>query len=132
MEKTWSTSLETPRARCEVASNKSSLSRDRGYRTRRRKETSHRCCKQRGDLHNTNSRLCPNESVRLSSSPVCCIKGLKIWCGSNGLQQVTSNSGRCINGKHWTRVHSSLEVLSLDKQQGMQGKQITAGQLTGT
>src|SRR3954463_1257854 len=56
-------------------------SRDRGYRTRRRKETSHRCCKQRGDLHNTNSRLCPNESVRLSSSPVCCNKGLNVWCG---------------------------------------------------
>src|SRR3954470_23029546 len=44
----------------------------------------------------------------------------------------TSNSGRCINGKDWTRVHSSLEVLSLDKQHGMKGKQITAGQLTGT
>ena len=27
-------------------------------------------------------------------------------------------------------VHSSLEVLSLDKQHGMKGKQITAGQLT--
>src|SRR3954471_709065 len=44
----------------------------------------------------------------------------------------TSNSGRCINGKDWTGVHSSLEVLSLDKQHGMKGKQITAGQLTGT
>ena len=31
-----------------------------------------------------------------------------------------------------TGVHSSLEVLSLDKQHGMKGKQITAGQLTGT
>ena len=50
----------------------------------------------------------------------------------NGLQQVTSNSGRCINGKDLTGVHSSLEVLSLDKQHGMKGKQITAGQLTGT
>ena len=48
----------------------------------------------------------------------------------NGLQQV--NSGRCINGKDWTGVHSSLEVLSLDKQHGMKGKQITAGQLAGT
>src|SRR3954467_4278617 len=43
-----------------------------------------------------------------------------------------SNNGRCINGKDCTRVHSSLEVLSLDKQHGMKGKQITAGQLTGT
>ena len=42
------------------------------------------------------------------------------------------NSGICINGKDWTGVHSSLEVLSLDKQHGMKGKQITAGQLTGT
>src|SRR3954470_25003675 len=42
---------------------------------------SHRCCKQHGDLHNTNSRLCPNESVRLSSSPICCNKGLNVWCG---------------------------------------------------
>src|SRR3954452_9196985 len=50
--------------------------RNRGYRTSRRKETSQRYCKQCGDLHNTNSRLCPNESVRLSSSPVCCNKGL--------------------------------------------------------
>src|SRR3954468_4163049 len=44
----------------------------------------------------------------------------------------TSNSGRCINGKDWTGIHSSLEVLSLDKQHGMKHKQITAGQLTGT
>ena len=51
--------------------------------------------------------------------------------GHGGLQQVNSNSGRCINGKDWTRVHSSLEVLSLDKQHGMKGKQITAGKLTG-
>src|SRR3954467_8262717 len=43
-----------------------------------------------------------------------------------------SNNGRCINGKDWTGVHSSLEVLSLDKQHGMKGKQITAGQLTRT
>ena len=50
--------------------------------------------------------------------------------GDDGLQQVNSNSGRCINGKDWTGVHSSLEVLSLDKQHGMKGKQITAGQLT--
>src|SRR3954468_3754208 len=48
----------------------------------------------------------------------------------NGLQQV--NNGRCINGKDCTGVHSSLEVLSLDKQHGMKSKQITAGQLTGT
>ena len=47
----------------------------------------------------------------------------------NGLQQVTSNSGICINGKDWTGVHSSLEVLSLYKQHGMKGKQITAGQI---
>ena len=52
--------------------------------------------------------------------------------GDDGLQQVNSNSGRCINGKDWTRVHSSLEVLSLDKQHGMKGKQIIAGQLTET
>ena len=52
--------------------------------------------------------------------------------GERGLQQVNSKSGRCINGKVWTGVHSSLEVLSLDKQHGMKGKQITAGQLTGT
>src|SRR3954469_23623379 len=44
----------------------------------------------------------------------------------------TSNNGICFNGKDWTGVHSSLEVLSLDKQHGMKGKQITAGQLTGT
>ena len=50
--------------------------------------------------------------------------------GNDGLQQV--KSGRCINGKDWTGVHSSLEVLSLDKQHGMKGKQITTGQLTGT
>src|SRR3954467_11592238 len=43
-----------------------------------------------------------------------------------------SNNGRCINGKDWTGVHSSLEVLSLDKQHGMKVKQIIAGQLTGT
>src|SRR3954469_23997304 len=43
-----------------------------------------------------------------------------------------SNSGRCINGKDWTGVHSSLEVLSLDKQHGMKGKQIIGGQLTRT
>src|SRR3954470_7157229 len=53
-----------------------------------------------------------------------------VWKIMNGLQQV--NSGRCINGKDWTGVHSSLEVLSLDKQHGMKDKQITAGQLTGT
>src|SRR3954462_2139509 len=47
-------------------------------------------------------------------------------------RKYTSNSGRCINGKDWTGVHSSLEVLSLDKQHGMKGKQIIAGQLTGT
>ena len=52
--------------------------------------------------------------------------------GDDGLQQVNNNIGRCINGKDWTGVHSSLEVLSLDKQHGMKGKQITAGQLTGT
>ena len=52
--------------------------------------------------------------------------------GNSGLQQVNMNSERCINGKDWTGVHSSLEVLSLDKQHGMKRKQITAGQLTGT
>ena len=52
--------------------------------------------------------------------------------GDGGLQQVNSNNGRCINGKDWTGVHSSLEVLSLDKQHGMKGKQITVGQLLGT
>ena len=52
--------------------------------------------------------------------------------GNSGLQQINSNSGRCINGKDWTGVHSSLEVLSLDKQHGMKDKQITTGQLTGT
>ena len=52
--------------------------------------------------------------------------------GDSGLQKVNSNNGGCINGKYWTRVHSSLEVLSLDKQHGMKGKQITAGQLTVT
>ena len=52
--------------------------------------------------------------------------------GDDGLQQVNSNSGRCINGKDWTGVHSSLEVLSLDKQHGMKSKQIIAGKLTGT
>ena len=51
--------------------------------------------------------------------------------GDDGLQQVKSNSGRCIIGKDWTGVHSSLEVLSLNKQHNMLGKQITAGQLTG-
>ena len=53
-----------------------------------------------------------------------------VWKVMIGLQQV--NSGRCINGKDWTGVHSSLEVLSLNKQHGMKGKQITAGQLIGT
>src|SRR3954466_13901244 len=53
-----------------------------------------------------------------------------VWKVMNGLQQV--NIGRCINGKDWTGVHSSLEVLSLDKQYGIKGKQIIAGQLTGT
>src|SRR3954462_11201318 len=47
-------------------------------------------------------------------------------------RKYTSNSGGCINGKDWTRVNSSLEVLSLDKKHGMKGKQIIAGQLTGT
>src|SRR4051812_28498135 len=77
---TWSTLLVTPRARCDGAQQQVSLSRDRGYRTRRSKETSQRCCKQRGNLHNTNSRLCPNESMRLSSSPICYNKGLNVWC----------------------------------------------------
>ena len=45
--------------------------------------------------------------------------------GDDGLQQVNI-------GKDWTGVHSSLGVFSLDKQHGMKGKQITAGQLTGT
>src|SRR3954468_10806625 len=76
-----SASLETPRARYEEHNSKISLSRNQGYRTMRRKETSHRCWKQRGDLHNTNSRLCPNESVRLSSTPICRNKGLNVWCG---------------------------------------------------
>ena len=52
--------------------------------------------------------------------------------GDGGLQKVNSSSGRCINGKDWTGVHSSLDVPSLDKQHGMKGKQIIAGQLTGT
>ena len=52
--------------------------------------------------------------------------------GDDGLQQVKNNSGRCISGKEWTGVHSSLEVLSLDKQHDMKGKPITAGRLTGT
>ena len=51
--------------------------------------------------------------------------------GDSGLQKVNSNNGRCINGKDWTAVHSSLEVFSLDKKHGMLGKQITAGKLTG-
>ena len=50
--------------------------------------------------------------------------------GDDGLQQV--NNGICINVKDWTGVHSSLEVLSLDKQHGMKGKEIIAGQLAGT
>ena len=52
--------------------------------------------------------------------------------GDDGLQQVNSNSRGCINGKDWTGVHSSLEVLSLDKQHDMKGKQIIERQLTGT
>ena len=48
------------------------------------------------------------------------------------VRKVMFNSGGCINGKDWTGVHSSLEVLSLDKQHGMKGKQIIAGQLIGT
>ena len=51
--------------------------------------------------------------------------------GDDGLQQVNSNSGRCINGKDWTGVHSSLEVALL-KIDNMLGEQITAGQLTNT
>src|SRR3954470_11731681 len=61
--------------------SKCSSVRNLGYQTSRRKETSQKCCWQHGHMHNTNSRLCPNESVRLSSSLVCCNKGLNVWCG---------------------------------------------------
>src|SRR4051812_24262012 len=71
--------------------------------------------------------------VRLSISPVAVTKDYLYGVeGNSGLQKVNSNSGRCINSKDWTGVHSSLEVLSLDKQHGMKGKQITAGKLIGT
>ena len=83
------------------------------------------CTTQTQDFAPTNS-----EVVNITG---CYNKGLTYGVeGDDGLQQVNSNSGRCINGKDWTGVHSSLEVLSLDKQHGMKGKQITAGQLTGT
>ena len=44
--------------------------------------------------------------------------------GDDGYSKQTSNNGRCNNGKDWIGVHSSLEVLSLDKEHGMKGKQI--------